>query len=563
MFTKSDIESLRANGTSDRDILQMTARVIPSASKALRDIDADKTTPDMRKTQIMKEMIDRNAKTTGPSMLPYVSAITVNSATKKHDTLQSTYQKQEQEYMKVSDPTRFSTQHLQSAIGKPENIDEALTSGIKGGVVGSVQAGYNMVKTGVDLVKHLPSTLVGAAAIPAGAAEETLARIFDPFLSDAHKAPDTWERQQFMSLMKSTGIADIIHSVTSGNADQAITGADTALNFAFQHPFETAALAEGGVRGVNKVTGKDITTPSQLGKVITDKVTSIPSKAKGAVNALRPANTVDPDAGFQRAVQPKLTTADTKKLLESDPRAVQQGMNKAGVLKKSPGADFTPEDASLGKVAKTIEGYKPVKPDKPMTMKEAVDNSVAVHEAIAKDAKALKAEMIRKGDGAIPRAETTSRITSRLEGIKKYFKGDEAKIDSVQTLAKEIAEGHKGTWSGQWDARIEFYRQAQLKWGKNIFDKGNVVSQAVDTVGAEWNSVIHDAAVKAGVDFTPQMQRLSSMYDIKSNLATHVTNDVYNSAMTNVLKNNPAVRVATKAAASTAGMSMGLELLRE
>lgn len=96
MFTKSDIESLRASGKTDREIMQMTARVIPSAAKALIDLDADKTTPALKKDQILKQMIDKNAKDGGISMLPYVSALTINSATKKHDALTKQYENMDQ-----------------------------------------------------------------------------------------------------------------------------------------------------------------------------------------------------------------------------------------------------------------------------------------------------------------------------------------------------------------------------------------------------------------------------------------------------------------------------------
>lgn len=100
MFTSTDLQALRSQGTSDREILEMTAKVIPSAYKALRSIDADTTTPEERKNQIMREMVDRNV-SKGSSMLPYISSLMKNSATKKYDNLQKTYEKEEKEFSLV------------------------------------------------------------------------------------------------------------------------------------------------------------------------------------------------------------------------------------------------------------------------------------------------------------------------------------------------------------------------------------------------------------------------------------------------------------------------------
>jgi len=313
---------------------------------------------------------------------------------------------------------------------------------------------------------------------------------------------------------------------------------------------------------LSKTFGKD---HAGFGDFVDQKLgdSATPADYNAAENARIDATKMpDQTQAFQRAVQPKMSAADTKKLLESNPKLVQEGMNKTGILKGSPGSSFTKDDASLAEVAKTIPDFKPVaNSNKHLSMKEAVDNTVAVHDAITNESNALRQQMIKAGDGAMNPIETQSRISTALEGMKKYFRGDSAKIDDVKTLAQEISQDHKGTWSGQWEARQEFYKQAELKWGKNIWDKGNTYSQAVKTVGQEWNGAIHDAASPAGIDFQPQMERLSSMYDIRGNLTSHVTNDIYNSKLKNLLKNNAAARILTKAAANTVGLGAAHEIL--
>lgn len=174
MFTKSDIATLRANGTTDREILSMTARILPSASKALRDIDADKTTPDMQKNKIMRQMIDKNAKSSGPSMIPYVSALTVNTATKKSDALDSAYKAQEQSTKQQNPFSPFAkgettlAQRLQGALPKEGSMMDYATApgaAAAGGIIKGIGAMTGMDVSSNKDVQQLPSNLKQSASV--------------------------------------------------------------------------------------------------------------------------------------------------------------------------------------------------------------------------------------------------------------------------------------------------------------------------------------------------------------------------------------------------------------
>lgn len=121
MFTKSDIQTLRSQGTTDRQIMEMTAKVIPSAYKALQGMDADKTTPEAKKTQILKEMVDRNAGN-GISMLPYIASLMSNNATKTHDNLQETYKNEEKKFSLI-DTAKLTAKRV---VGGLASVPEAL-----------------------------------------------------------------------------------------------------------------------------------------------------------------------------------------------------------------------------------------------------------------------------------------------------------------------------------------------------------------------------------------------------------------------------------------------------
>lgn len=251
MFTKSDIESLRANGTTDREILQMTARVIPSASKALKDIDADKTTPDIQKNQIMRQMIDRNAKNSGPSMLPYVSALTVNSATKKSDALQASYEQQERGFL--------------SKVGKGiVDYGTAPAEAAVGGILKGIGAVTGMDVSGMDEVKTLPENLsrsadvarvaipiaagiaTGGASIPVSAAVSGAAGAGSSLLASGLEAAAGEEQ---------TGKGAIGEAVTTGLTSAAIDAATMGL-FKLAKPLLKAKGAADLSDDLSKTVGK-------------------------------------------------------------------------------------------------------------------------------------------------------------------------------------------------------------------------------------------------------------------------------------------------------------------
>lgn len=245
MFTKSDIATLRANGTTDREILSMTARILPSASKALRDIDADKTTPDIEKNKIMRQMIDKNAKSSGASMIPYVSALTVNSATKKSDALDAAYKAQEQNIKQQNPFSPFAkgettlAQRLQGALPKEGSLMDFATA--------PGRAATGLITRGVG------NTLSAFGA--EGAA--------DAFLK-------TDESQSLSgNLSKSADVARVVIPVAAGIATG---GASIPVSAAI------SGIAGAGssllASGLEAAAGEEQTVKGALGEAVTTGVTS-------------------------------------------------------------------------------------------------------------------------------------------------------------------------------------------------------------------------------------------------------------------------------------------------
>jgi len=144
MLNYNDVQLLRQRGMNNSDILQTIAKVVPSASKAYSDMQADKNTPQGAKDSIIGKMLDSMTPKNAPSGLPYMNALGISSAQKSHDIINNGYQE---------------------ASGEPEkpgflsSIGKGLTSTLKGvartAISGPAYVTANMFKTADDLSSFL------------------------------------------------------------------------------------------------------------------------------------------------------------------------------------------------------------------------------------------------------------------------------------------------------------------------------------------------------------------------------------------------------------------------
>ena len=248
-------------------------------------------------------------------------------------------------YLETSDPSKYSTQDLQNVIGKPEGMIGAVGKGILGGVVGAGQTAYNIGRNAYNAVNHPLDTLVSFAALPAGAIESGLAAVTDPFLSPQHQAPMTWERQQFQGLMKGSGISDVASGVATMNPSKVLAGVDTGINFAYQNPDVAALTAEGAARGINKMTGSNITTPLEAGGQLVQSAKFASGKVGNYLHWKTPTPNLDASIkdSINTALRPSVmkTDAQARKYYENATTAVKDiASNKDFLELQDPNGGF-------------------------------------------------------------------------------------------------------------------------------------------------------------------------------------------------------------------------------
>jgi hypothetical protein len=188
--------------------------------------------------------------------------------------------------------------------------------------------------------------------------------------------------------------------------------------------------------------------------------------------------------------------------------------------------------------------------------KNPVKNAKLVNKAIAKESDDLL-NSLQSNDPALPHQEIGHRVSTKVNEAAMEFGDQPGVFDSTKRMWNRISEKHPGNASGQWKARIEFYKEAESKWGSSIFDKGTARAEAVRAVGQGANETIEAAAQRAGRSFKKEIDTISQLYDVKENLGTKF------SAKGPVKKflNSPVGRAAAYTTAGTAVGAVGLRTL--
>lgn len=524
MFTKSDIATLRANGTTDREILSMTARILPGASKALRDIDADKTTPDMEKNKIMRQMIDKNAKSSGPSMIPYVSALTVNTATKKSDALDAAYKAQEQNIKQQNPFSPFAkgettlAQRLQAALPKEGSLMDyatapgrAATGLINRGVGNALQA-VGAENVGGAFLGTNESQNLGQNLEMAG---ET-ARVVLPVAAAIGSGGASLGVQSLVGgIAGATGqLSEDLGDVANGTQDKSALGiAGSAL--------AAGALNAGLTYGVGKA--------AQL--------------IKGKPVASR----------IEELVQPKATSKLVQETAEKSPELVKKG----GILTKGKLLPSKSEQA-LAETARSIKGFGETD--------DIVQNMNLARSQIETDAQALRASL-QSNTAALPRKEISSAISKAQQEAVSAFGNEQTAVRQYQGIVnmwKKVSEKFPGTNVGQWDARIAFDQELERQFGKKVFDPTleRPIHAAVKAVREAANETIEKASRGAGRSFVAELKKMSQMYQILENMKTKVGQDTLKSGAQKFLESRSG-RAAAGVAAGAAAVPLGVNLLSQ
>lgn len=441
-------------------------------------------------------------------------------------------------YLNQSDPSRYSTQDLQSAIGKPEGAIGAVVSGIKGGVVGGAQTTYNVGKSVYDMVNHPIDTIKGAAAVTAGGIEESLTRLLRGIgLPDV----DTPERQQFMQFMRSTGAADLIHGAMTANPDQALTGADTALNFAYQHPLETAMVAEGGVRGVNKVTGKNLTTPLEAGQAITNTVKGAASKAAGKIPGVQSVK----DFSANRKAQIDTTKAANQEYLQEASRPKTYDDISAPARTKTADIEASKSGTAIIEKGKVI-GYKP-DAEVSSTLKRVVTDPNNVPQSLGEIQKAkgslsesARAELTKQNAGKINEFQTQryqkpaikevrKTLTESMQTDEARLHFDEAELPKVQNTASilenKYAEFLRQTGEKE-VAKLDLRQWIDKQIPNSSYSKSlaelPVATRSLVVFRRALSNAIKQHAKAVGGNYAKFMDEITNLYKAEETVSSHI-----------------------------------------
>lgn len=320
MYNASDLQQLRKEGISNREILERLAPVVPSAAKALSAIRNDKTTPDWQLETKIGAMLDKGVPKNAPSGLRYMNAVGLNTAQKKHDEAQAAaaIPPQPQKPGAIAGSLYAGPDSvLGYAKGIGKGIGTAVTSAATGlnealtAAHGGIEdyrgprlkeAGYGEANTNpLQSVAAVGGELAGGAA---AALAQPLQPIIEPIVAGAGQA------------LEGTPVADAIGSVVDAYDTYQMKNPASAATIEGAAKIASLPLAMQGAESTFNAAEKAITG---IGKAGVESASGIATRAKEAA-ALRSREAVE------KLAQPKMTQEEIFKAAKEG-RAIS---NKAG-----------------------------------------------------------------------------------------------------------------------------------------------------------------------------------------------------------------------------------------
>lgn len=500
MLNYNDVQQLRAKGTSNYDILKMMSRTVPSAAKAISDIDADTATPTETREGLIGRMIDSGVPRSGPSGLPYVNSLGISMAQRKSDTLDEQYQQEE--------PGFF------------ERIGNRM--------------GGNFEKAGMATEKY--------RAGEQGFTDSFLQRL--AYISRGVAAPVTETIDTVVGgAMEMTGLDQAVGGAVEGLANSKV-GQQVAP--VIEKGKELYQMAPEPYRNTFEAVAGGVMEGAEIygaGKVLQAGKQGI---QKGAAALAKKTAKDSSDDVVQKLVQPKVTAKVVKETTAKNPELVQKG----GLLKSKKTLLPSAEEKALADTARTIPGFGQTD--------DILTNAQVVHSNLRAESQALRSSLA-SNNAALPHQEVIASVERRVMEAAADFGDQPGVFKSVIEMARKSAAKNPGDLVGAWDGRILFDDDIISRFGTKVFEKGSARAVAIRAARQAWNDAIEEAAQRAGRSFAPQISRISDHYAILENLASKTGTDTLRAKAANFLR-TPIGRYAGYTAVGGAAYGVGQSL---
>lgn len=343
-----------------------------------------------------------------------------------------------------------------------------------------------------------------------------------------------------------TGISQFANDL--GVPEKATEMSSAYQEWSQQHPDAALALESIGNLGGAAANAYGLQSTGQ-------QLLSASQKATGGVKEFFDPNSLQsqqqakalaqpgPQSRTQELVMPKTTEKVIKDVGTKNPSLVKKGLFKNTLLPD----EYQKE---LDIVARdTVPGFGQTS--------DVVENATLVNSTIENRSSALLSRM-KESNALVSHKEMASKVGRAASDAAAEFGESKGIFDSTAGIFNRISKSHPGTIAGQWQARIEFYKEMTKRFGESIFEKGNARAEAVRAVAEAANTTINGAAGRAGVSFLDEMDIISKLYDVRAALGTKLTT----SGPVRTFLKSPAGRITTGAAAGAGLTTIGVSSMQ-
>lgn len=548
MLNYSDVQQLRAQGQTNRQILEMMAPVVPSARNALNAIDADKTTPQWQVETKIGQMLDKQVPKNAPSGLAYLSAVGLNRAQRSFD------QKMTPPPAPVAPPNNAAQggNMLLGALsgivggGAGKSVQDAPQAGYLSGVAQGIGNDIQQATSGMNESlsdfrsgrQGLLSTELQVTGHLAGGAANALSEPVKPITEPIIGA-------LYDSIQKNPGLlGPIMDFLAQKQNEFAVAHPEAAKNLnAVGQIASLPAAMEGASQGIQSV-GSGLET---LGKGTVDTAKNAIQAGKGGLQDLKTGATKVVNKAL--GVNPE-EIAKTKAANE----AYLQELNRAKTAEDiSVPARSTANDIIAAKKKTAIIkdgkiiGYKPNE-DVATTLKQVVTDPNNIPQSLGEiqDAKATlsdqaRAELTKQGAGKIHEFQTARYQNAAIKDLRTVLSDametpenqlhfvDDKEMAIQQKIASQLEQRYKANLAATGEkeiAKLDLRQWIDKQIPDVAFSKDLAElppnTRSLVTFRRALSDSIDENAAKIGGSYGKQMKQISNLYKAEETVATHM-----------------------------------------
>jgi len=486
MFNSSDIQTLRSQGRTNHEILEMMAPVVPSARKALDMINADTKTPEWQRETKIGQMLDKGVPKNAPSGFPYMTAIGLNQAQKAFDEKKAT-------------PELVQQEDLDDTQKEPEKKSGGVL-GYLGETLSNVpKDAMNVAGDVYQAARHPLKTIEGVARLVEGTGENIYTGLTGK--SVPQYQPDG-------TVLRQEGPSENAQ-MASNLVDSVVNAVSNPLETFKNNPVSTLMTVAPALQGIGKLSrisslekvGKAINPVTQAAKIIKPvgkAAAGVGKYATSQATGLNPETMsfiINHSDDFTAAQKGGITRASVAEKVQKGTQSVLDDLSDTGKayegVRKGAG-DVTIPGGSIGKLL-SKKGFKVDTVDDGLKVKLSTDIDTSIPITKAELGELEDFVNLVNGKEKFTPAQFLN-VRNKLTQMSKF---DAVKSDAFRGFAKKMRQ----EWNALGRGQVKGLRALDDQYGPLVEEASKLRKDFIE-VGTDGSAILKENAISKIANLT-------------------------------------------------------------